>query len=125
MIFFSPIFKKKSGFWVFSVHPAVVSVLLSASVKICFVSHMRNLFLKIILIFVYNNKISYSPWLLIGYFQMNLLQKNYPRRPCKIWPPYGSHCVEKSLVPKLKNFDTPKPGSINCHCHTIPMVQSL
>ena len=34
---------KKSGFWVFLVHPTVVSVLLSASVERCFVSCMRDL----------------------------------------------------------------------------------
>ena len=36
--------KKKSGFWVFLVHPTVVSVLLSASVKRGFVSRMRDFF---------------------------------------------------------------------------------
>ncbi len=30
------------GFWVFLVHPTVVLVLLSASVKRCFVSRMRD-----------------------------------------------------------------------------------
>ena len=35
---------KKLGFWVFLVHPTVVSVLLSASVKRCFVSRMRDFF---------------------------------------------------------------------------------
>ena len=38
-------FSKKMGFWVFLVHPTVVSVLLSASVERCFVSRMRDLFL--------------------------------------------------------------------------------
>ena len=38
-------FSKKMGFWVFSVHPTVVSVLLSASVERCFVSRMRDFFL--------------------------------------------------------------------------------
>ena len=33
---------KKNGFWVFLVHPTVVSVLLSASVERCFVSRMRD-----------------------------------------------------------------------------------
>ena len=36
--------KKKSGFWVFLVHPTVVLVLLSASVERCFVSRMRDFF---------------------------------------------------------------------------------
>ena len=36
------------------------------------------------------------------------------RRPCKIWAPYGGYCVEKSLAPKSKYADTPKPDSINC-----------
>ena len=40
MIFFR--FSKKLGFWVFFVHPTVVSVLLSASVERCFVSRMRS-----------------------------------------------------------------------------------
>ena len=44
------------------------------------------------------------------------------RRPCKIWAPYGGHCVEKILAPKSKYVDTPKPGSINSLGHTIPMV---
>ena len=35
-------FSKNSGFWVFLVHPTVVSVLLSASVERCFVSRMRD-----------------------------------------------------------------------------------
>ena len=35
-------FSKKSGFWVFLVHPSVVSVLLSASVERCSVSRMRD-----------------------------------------------------------------------------------
>ena len=35
-------FSKKLGFRVFSVHPTVVSVLLSASVERCFVSRMRD-----------------------------------------------------------------------------------
>ena len=37
-------FFKKRGFWVFLVHPTVVSVLLSASVERCFVSRMRDFF---------------------------------------------------------------------------------
>ena len=28
-------------------------------------------------------------------------------RPCKIWAPYGGHCVEKSQAPKSKYVDTP------------------
>ena len=32
------------GFWVFLIHPTVVSVLLSASVERCFVSHMRDFY---------------------------------------------------------------------------------
>ena len=36
--------KKKLGFWVFLVHPTVVSVLLSASVERFFVSRMRDFF---------------------------------------------------------------------------------
>ena len=32
------------GFWVFLVHPTVVSVLLSASVERCYVSRMRDFF---------------------------------------------------------------------------------
>ena len=43
-------------------------------------------------------------------------------RPCKIWAPYGGHCVEKSLAPKSKYVDTPKPGSINYLGRTILMV---
>ena len=39
MIFFH--FSKNAGFWLFLVHPTVVSVLLSA----CFVSRMRDYFL--------------------------------------------------------------------------------
>ena len=35
-------FSKKLSFWVFLVHPTVVSVLLSASVERCFVSRMRD-----------------------------------------------------------------------------------
>ena len=35
-------FSKKLGFWVFLVHPTVVSVLLSASVERLFVSRMRD-----------------------------------------------------------------------------------
>ena len=38
-------FSKKFGFWVFLVHPTVVSVLLSAWVERRFVSSMRNFFL--------------------------------------------------------------------------------
>ena len=34
------------GFWVFLVHPTVVSVLLSASVERCFVSRVRDFFLE-------------------------------------------------------------------------------
>ena len=37
-------FSKKLGFWVFLVHPTVVSVLLSASVERCFVSRMPDFF---------------------------------------------------------------------------------
>ena len=44
------------------------------------------------------------------------------KRPCKIWAPYGGHCVEKSLAPKSKYVDTPKPGSINCLDRTNLMV---
>ena len=40
--------KKKLGFRVFLVHPTVVSVLLSASVKRCFVSRMRDFVLIIL-----------------------------------------------------------------------------
>ena len=25
-------------------------------------------------------------------------KKNIVKRPCKIWAPYGGHCVEKSLI---------------------------
>ena len=35
-------FSKKLGFWVFLVHPTVVSVLLSALVERCFVSRIRD-----------------------------------------------------------------------------------
>ena len=35
-------FSKKLGFWVFLAHPTVVSVLLSTSVEIFFVSRMRD-----------------------------------------------------------------------------------
>ena len=42
---FFPFFKKK-WFWVFLVHPTVVSVLLSASVERCFVSRMRHFYIK-------------------------------------------------------------------------------
>ena len=37
-------FSKDLGFWVFLVHPTVVSVLLSPSVERCFVSRMRDFF---------------------------------------------------------------------------------
>ena len=37
--------QKKTGFGEFLVHPTVVSVLLSALVKRCFVSHMRDFFI--------------------------------------------------------------------------------
>ena len=40
-------FSKNSGFWVFLVHPTVVSVLLSASVERCFVSRMRVFFFNL------------------------------------------------------------------------------
>ena len=43
MIFF-PFFKKKMGFWVFMVHPTVVSLLLSASVERFFFYRMRDFF---------------------------------------------------------------------------------
>ena len=39
-------FFKKIGFWVFLVHPTVVSVLLSASIERCFVSCMQDFFQK-------------------------------------------------------------------------------
>ena len=39
-------FSKKLGFWVFLVHPTVVSVLLSASVERCFVSRMWDFYFK-------------------------------------------------------------------------------
>ena len=35
---------RNSGFWVFLVHPTVISVLLSASVERCFVSLIRDFF---------------------------------------------------------------------------------
>ena len=38
------LFSKKLGFWVFLVHPTVVSVLLSASVERCFVSCIRDFY---------------------------------------------------------------------------------
>ena len=37
-------FSKKLGFWVYLVHPTVVSALLSPSVERCFVSRMRDFF---------------------------------------------------------------------------------
>ena len=40
MFFFR--FSKKSGFWVFLLHPPLALVLLSASVERCFVSRMRD-----------------------------------------------------------------------------------
>ena len=40
------VFQKNLGFWVFLVHPTVVSVLLSASVERCFVSRLRDFFIK-------------------------------------------------------------------------------
>ena len=43
---FFPFFKKMD-FWVFLVHPTVVSVLLSASVERCFVSRMRDFYFLI------------------------------------------------------------------------------
>ena len=43
MIFFC--FSKQSGFGAFLVHPTVVLVLLSAAVKRCFVSRMRDFFI--------------------------------------------------------------------------------
>ena len=45
--------------------------------------------------------------------------------PCKIWAPYVGHCVEKSLWPKSKYVDIPKPGSINCLGRTILMCRSF
>ena len=39
-----------------------------------------------------------------------VLFTNCFKRPCKIWAPYGGHCVEKSLAPKSKYVDTPKLG---------------
>ena len=42
------VFQKKSELWVLSVHPTVVLMLLSASVERCFVSHMRDIFRKLI-----------------------------------------------------------------------------
>ena len=42
MIFFR--FSKKSGFWVFLVHPPMALVLLSALVERCFVSRIRDFF---------------------------------------------------------------------------------
>ena len=39
------VFEEKKGFWVFLVHPTVVSVLLSASVERCFVSRMQDFFI--------------------------------------------------------------------------------
>ena len=47
MIFFR--FSKNSVFWVFLVHPTVVSVLLSTSVEGCFVSGMRDFSLLLFL----------------------------------------------------------------------------
>ena len=41
---FLPLKKKKSGFWVFLVHPSMASVLLSALVERCFVSLMRDFY---------------------------------------------------------------------------------
>ena len=38
------VFQQKSGFGVFLVHPPMASVLLSASVEICFVSRMRDFY---------------------------------------------------------------------------------
>ena len=55
---------KKSFFWVFLVHPTVVSVLLSASVERCFVSRMRD-FLKLRLNFWNMAEISIDGWILI------------------------------------------------------------
>ena len=40
-------FSINSGFWVFLVHPTLLSVLLSALVEICFVSRMRDFWLII------------------------------------------------------------------------------
>ena len=40
------VFQKKMGFWVFLVHPTVVSVLLSASVERCFFSRMRDFYVE-------------------------------------------------------------------------------
>ena len=50
-------FFKKIGFWVFMVHPIVVSVLLSASVERCFVSRMRD-FEKLILVFCFGGGVN-------------------------------------------------------------------
>ena len=46
----------------------------------------------------------------------------YHKRPCKIWAPYVGHCIKKSLAPKSKYVDTPKPGSINCLGCTMELV---
>ena len=43
------VFLKNLGYWIFLVHPTVVSVLLSASVERCFVSRMRDFFIHHIL----------------------------------------------------------------------------
>ena len=45
-------FSKKLGFWVFSVHPTVVSVLLSASVERFYVSRMRDFLLLLLVLMV-------------------------------------------------------------------------
>ena len=45
-----------------------------------------------------------------------------PKRPCKIWVPYGGHYLEKNLAPKSKYVDTPKPSATNCLGRTILMV---
>ena len=49
------------------------------------------------------------------YFYPHFVDKGFTpvltlMRPCKIWAPYGGHCVEKSLALKSKYEVTSKPG---------------
>jgi hypothetical protein len=38
----------------------------------------------------------------------------FVKRPCKIWAPYVGHRIEKSIAPKSKYVDTPKPDLTIC-----------
>ena len=71
---------------------------------------------------ILNTDIAKKPTLKKHFFQLAIIENGVLKRPCKIWAPYGGHCVEKSLAPKSKYVDTPKSGSIKCLGRTILMV---